>query len=134
MGDVIEVSYTGDLLAHRRCPRAWCYEKYAGFYPYEQIQAMEGRLVHHAMEWLARRYRETQKHPTVEEFNDQLERFFRVLWSRGLRTAFTTKAETLKRVENNLFRGGKLGPIVRAVVEGALHTEYEIRAVKKLIE
>src|SRR5689334_21543080 len=25
--DVIEVSYTGDLLAHRRCARAWAYEK-----------------------------------------------------------------------------------------------------------
>jgi hypothetical protein len=31
MSDVIEVSYTGDLLAHRRCARAWAYEKYAGF-------------------------------------------------------------------------------------------------------
>ena len=49
--DVVEVSYTGDLLAHRRCPRSWVYEQHAGFHPYEQIQAMEGRLVHHAMEW-----------------------------------------------------------------------------------
>ena len=40
MHDVIEVSYTGDLLGHRRCPRAWCYEKQAGFHPYEQVQAM----------------------------------------------------------------------------------------------
>ena len=47
MNDVIEVSYTGDLLAHRRCPRAWAYEKHAGFVPYEQVQAMEGRLLHH---------------------------------------------------------------------------------------
>ena len=44
MRDVMEVSYTGDLLGHRRCPRAWCYERQAGFYPYEQVQAMEGRL------------------------------------------------------------------------------------------
>lgn len=41
MSDVIEVSYTGDLLAHRRCARSWAYEKYTGFQPYEQVQAME---------------------------------------------------------------------------------------------
>src|SRR5262249_50834712 len=58
----------------------------------------------------------------------------RVLWSRGFRTAFSSKAETLQRVEDNLFRGGKLDPIVKAAVEGAIHTEYEIRAVKKLID
>ena len=52
MTEAIEVSYTGDLLAHRRCARAWCFEKQAGFQPYEAVQAMEGRLVHHAMEWL----------------------------------------------------------------------------------
>jgi len=67
MTDVLEVSYTGDILAHRRCRRSWCYEKYAGFYPYEQVQAMEGRLVHHAMEWLALRFRETSKHPTAAD-------------------------------------------------------------------
>jgi len=114
MGDVIEVSYTGDLLAHRRCPRSWCYEKYAGFYPYEQVQAMEGRLIHHAMEWLSRTFRERKKHPNVTEFHDQLERFYRVLWSRGFRTAFSTKAEVLDRVEKNLFPGGKLDAIVKS--------------------
>jgi hypothetical protein len=134
MGDVIEVSYTGDLLAHRRCPRSWCYEKYAGFYPYEQVQAMEGRLIHHAMDWLARRYRETKNHPSATDLRDQLERFYRVLWSRGFRTAFSTKADVLDRVKNNLFPNGKLDPTVRSAVEGAVHTEYEIRAVKKLIE
>lgn len=134
MTDVIEVSYTGDLLAHRRCPRSWCYEKYAGFYPYEQVQAMEGRLIHHAMEWLARQYREAKKHPSAPELRDQLERYFRVLWSRGFRTAFSNKKDTLDRVEGNLFPRGKLDPTVKSAVEGALHTEYEIRAVKKLIE
>ena len=59
MSDVIEVSYTGDLLAHRRCRRAWSYEKRAGFHPYEVVQAMEGRLVHHGMEWLTRQHQET---------------------------------------------------------------------------
>src|SRR5262249_11910959 len=39
MNTVIEISYTGDLLAHRRCARAWAYQKYAGFHPYEQVQA-----------------------------------------------------------------------------------------------
>lgn len=134
MSDVLEVSYTGDVLAHRRCPRSWCYEKYAGFYPYEQVQAMEGRLIHHSMEWLARRFRETKKHPSATEFRDQLERYFRVLWSRGFRTAFSTKAATLDRVEITLFPGGKLDATVKTVVEGALHTEYEIRAVHKLIK
>ena len=58
--EVIEVSYTGDLLAHRRCPRAWAYEKHVGFAPYEQVQAMEGRLLHHAMEWMTRKYEDDQ--------------------------------------------------------------------------
>jgi hypothetical protein len=34
------------------------YEKRAGFHPYEVVQAMEGRLVHHAMEWLTRQHQE----------------------------------------------------------------------------
>lgn len=134
MSNVIEVSYTGDLLAHRRCPRSWCYEKHAGFYPYEQVQAMEGRLIHHAMEWLARRYREVGQHPSLVELHDQLERYFRILWSRGFRTAFSTKADTLARVERNLFPGGKLDSTVRTAIEGAVHTEYEVRAVKHLVE
>jgi hypothetical protein len=134
MSDVIEVSYTGDLLAHRRCPRSWCYEKYTGFYPYEQVQAMEGRLIHHAMEWLARRYRETGKHPSSTDLQDQLERYFRILWSRGFRTAFSSKAETLERVGRNLFPSGKLDRTVRTAIEGAVHTEYEVRAVKHLVK
>jgi hypothetical protein len=134
MSDVIEVSYTGDLLAHRRCPRAWAYEHYAQFYPYEQVQAMEGRLVHHAMEWLARQYRQNRKHPQVNEFRLQLEHRFRVLWARGVKTAFVSKAETLNRVQANLYPSGKLDPIVRTAVEGALHTEYELRTVRKLIK
>jgi hypothetical protein len=84
--DVIEVSYTGDLLAHRRCPRSWAYEKYAGFHPYERVQAMERRLVHHAMEWLTRRYVENRNHALVAELREQLEKHFRVLWARGIRT------------------------------------------------
>ena len=126
MNDVIEVSYTGDLLAHRRCPRAWAYENYAQFQPYEQVQAMEGRLVHHAMEWLAREYRQIGKHPSVTEFRKQLEHHFHVLWTRGIKTAFVSKATTLNRVQDNLFPSGKLDPIVRTAVEGALHTEYEL--------
>src|SRR5579863_1014566 len=126
MNDVIEVSYTGDLLAHRRCARAWVYEKYAQFQPYEQVQAMEGRLVHHAMEWLARFYAENEKHPGLSEFRKQLEHHFRVLWARGLRTTFVSKEDTLNRVQANLFPSGKMDHIVRTVVEGALHTEYEL--------
>ena len=132
--DVVEVSYTGDLLAHRRCPRSWAYEKYAGFHPYEQIQAMEGRLVHHAMEWLARKYADKKNHATADELREQLEKYFRILWARGIRTAFTSKQETLDRVMNNLFPAGSLHQTVRVAIEGAQHTEYELRTVRKLVK
>jgi hypothetical protein len=136
MTDVIEVSYTGDLLAHRRCARAWAYEKRAGFQPYEVVQAMEGRLVHHAMEWLTRQYQETlsrRRHVTGEELRQQLDRYFRVLWARGIRTTFESKQTTLDRVVANLFPRDQIDPVVKAVVEGAVHTEYELRAVKKVL-
>lgn len=134
MSDIIEVSYTGDLLAHRRCRRAWAYEKRAGFHPYEVVQAMEGRLVHHAMEWLTRQYQELLgRHATAEELRAQMEHYFRVLWARGIRTAFASKKETIDRVVGNLYPSGKLDPIVKAVIEGAQHTEYELRAVKKVL-
>lgn len=136
MTDVIEVSYTGDLLAHRRCARAWAYEKRAGFQPYEVVQAMEGRLVHHAMEWLTRQYQEAlgrHRHVTDEELRRQLDRYFKVLWARGIRTTFESKNATLDRVIENLFPRGQIDPVVKAVVEGAVHTEYELRAVKKVL-
>lgn len=134
MSDVIEVSYTGDLLAHRRCRRAWAYEKRAGFHPYEVVQAMEGRLVHHAMEWLTRQYQEVLgRHATADELRTQMEHYFRVLWARGIRTAFASKQETIDRVVGNLYPAGKLDPVVKAVIEGAQHTEYELRAVKKVL-
>lgn len=136
MTDVIEVSYTGDLLAHRRCGRAWAYEKRAGFQPYEVVQAMEGRLVHHAMQWLTRQYQEEldrRRHVTGEELRKQLDRYFKVLWARGIRTLFVSKEETLNRVVENLFPKGQIDPVVKAVIEGAVHTEYELRAVKKVL-
>lgn len=136
MNDVIEVSYTGDLLAHRRCPRAWVYEKYAGFHPYEQVQAMEGRLLHHAMEWLTNFRRKEQRHANRNELEGQLNHYFRVLWARGVRTAFTNKQNTLARVLNNLFPqqdGRVMHPTVKAAIEGAQHTEYELRTVRKLM-
>jgi len=134
MRDVIEVSYTGDLLAHRRCARAWVYEKHVGLHPYEQVQAMEGRLVHHAMEWMARRYLEDGRHVANDDLKVQLEKQFKVLWARGFRTSFSSKAETLNRIVNNLYCKSDLDPTVRAVVEGAQHSEYELRTVRKLIE
>jgi hypothetical protein len=141
VNDVIEVSYTGDLLAHRRCARAWAYEKYAGFQPYEQVQAMEGRLIHHAMEWLAKFRRTRKQHATRDELQAQLEYYFKVLWARGVRTAFTTKAKTIDRVLDHLFPpsrpgqpGTRMHPTVRAAIEGAQHTEYELRTVRKLVE
>ena len=134
MNDVIELSYTGDLLAHRRCARAWAYEKHAGFNPYEQVQAMEGRLVHHAMEWLTRRYAEQRKHAALSELRAQLEHHFRVLWARGVRTAFESKQATLDRICDNLFPDKRMHPTIKAVVEGARHSEYELRAVRKLVK
>ncbi|HXJ23749.1 MAG TPA: PD-(D/E)XK nuclease family protein [Polyangia bacterium] len=136
MADVIEVSYTGDLLAHRRCARAWAYGKQAGFYPYEQVQAMEGRLVHHAMEWLTRQYVEVhqrKRHATPTELEEQLLRYFRVLWARGIRTSFESKEDVLKRVKNNLFPSSRMNAVVKVAIEGAMHTEYELRSVRKLM-
>lgn len=131
--DVIEVSYTGDILAHRRCRRAWAYEKRAGFYPYEVVQAMEGRLVHHAMEWLTSQYGETGRHASRHDLELQLEHYFRVLWARGIRTAFVAKAKTIKRVVDNLYPTGQIDSVVRTVVEGARHTEYELRSVREVL-
>jgi hypothetical protein len=136
MTNVIEVSYTGDLLAHRRCPRAWAYEKYAGFHPYEQVQAMEGRLVHHAMEWLTKFRTSQGRHANRQELDEQLQHYFRVLWARGIRTAFANKSETINRVLDNLFplaEGKAIHSTVRSAIEGAQHTEYELRTVRKLI-
>ena len=132
MRDVMEVSYTGDLLGHRRCPRAWCYERQAGFYPYEQVQAMEGRLIHHAMEWLTRIYSETGQHATRVALEKQLATYFKVLWARGIRTTFEAKSVMINRVLTNLYPNA-VHPTVKAAIEGAQHTEYELRAVKKLI-
>jgi PD-(D/E)XK nuclease superfamily len=134
MSDVIEVSYTGDLLAHRRCPRAWAYEKHAGFVPYEQVQAMEGRLLHHAMEWMSRRYREDHKLVPREEVLQQLEYFYRVLRSRGITTSFASRTQVLERIIGNLFRGQRLREPVAAAVRGAEHTEYELRSVRKVLK
>ncbi|WP_075335878.1 PD-(D/E)XK nuclease family protein [Archangium gephyra] len=133
MRDVIEVSYTGDLLAHRRCPRSWAYQKHAGLRPYEQVQAMEGRLIHHAMEWMTAFFKQQHRHSTESECRTQLERYFRVLWARGIRTRFESKANTLERVLGNLFPGHYMHPTAKAAIEGAVHSEYEIRAIRQLV-
>jgi DNA helicase-2/ATP-dependent DNA helicase PcrA len=134
MSDVIEVSYTGDLLAHRRCPRAWAYEKHAGFVPYEQVQAMEGRLLHHGMEWLSRRYATDSELATRDELKAQLEHFYRVLRSRGITTAFASRDKVLERILNNLYESpAKMRRPVSAVIRGAQHTEYQLRSVKKVL-
>lgn len=132
--DVLEISYTGDILAHRRCPRAWSYEKLAGFHPYEQIQAMEGRLIHHAMEWLSNERRAHGTIPSADALREKLLQYYRVLYARGVRTKFTSKGETIDRIIGNLFPAGKPHPIVVTAIEGAQHIEYEIRTVRKLVE
>lgn len=132
--DVLEISYTGDILAHRRCPRAWSYEKLAGFHPYEQVQAMEGRLIHHAMEWLHNFRRSTGSLPSRDQLEDKLLQHYRVLFSRGIKTKFATKKDLIERVLGNLYHGDAPHPIVAIAIEGAQHAEYEIRTVRKLIE
>ena len=132
MSDVIEVSYTGDLLAHRRCPRAWAYEKHIGMHPYEQVQAMEGHLIHHAMEWLTKQHRKSGAHASREALKSQLEQYFRVLWGRGIRTTFRSRDEVITAVADHLYPDGQPLPEVVAVVEGALHEEYPLRSVRQV--
>lgn len=76
MSEILAVSYTGDLLAHRRCPRSWAYSKLAGFHPYEQAQALEGSLIHHTMEWLVDYFRANNAYPSVAAVRTQLETRF----------------------------------------------------------
>lgn len=133
MNEVLAVSYTGDILAHRRCPRAWAYSKQAGFQSYEQAQALEGRLIHHSMEWLVDKFHESGTVPSIDSMRSQLEYRFSVLWARGLKTAFSSKEETVKRVLENLYPDRVIHPTVRVAIEGASHTEYELRAVRKII-
>jgi DNA helicase II / ATP-dependent DNA helicase PcrA len=137
LNEVIEVSYTGDLLAHRRCPRAWAYEKHVGFSPYEQVQAMEGRLLHHAMEWLCRRYEAESELAPRGVLAEQLEHYYAVLRARGITTAFTSREKVLKRILENLYMADSedaaLKKPVAAVVRGAQHTEYQLRSVKKVV-
>lgn len=134
MTDLIEVSYTGDLLAHRRCARAWAYEKHIGMHPYEQVQAMEGFLIHHAMQWLTDRHRETGRHASRRALTEQLERYFLVLYARGIRTTFASKKDTISRVVDHLYRrdSDQPHPEVEAAVEGAQHEEYPLRTVRRV--
>jgi len=133
--DLIEVSYTGDLLAHRRCARAWAYEKHVGIHPYEQVQAMEGFMVHHAMHWLTDRHRKNGRHATPQELTNQLNNYFLVLWARGIRTTFASKKDTVERVVGHLYQPdtGRPQPEVKAAVEGAQHEEYPLRSVRKVV-
>jgi hypothetical protein len=133
MNDVIEVSYTGDLLAHRRCPRAWAYEKHVGMHPYEQVQAMEGYLIHHAMEWLTKQHRESGVHASREALEDQLHQYFGVLWGRGIKTTFRSRDEVITDVADHLYPDGQPLPEVVAVVEGAQHEEYPLRSVRHVL-
>jgi hypothetical protein len=146
MSDVVEVSYTGDILAHRRCPRAWAYHRHVGLHPYEQVQAMEGMLAHHSMEWLTGFYRKNGHHANAKELSDQLISRYGVLRSRGVRSEFVKKTVIVSRVVSILFplatpaslpegtfdASALLDEVVRACVEGALHTEYEIKSVQTL--
>ena len=92
MSDVYQVSYTGDILGHRRCPRAWLYERHVGLRPYEQVQAMEGNLAHFAMEWLTKHYRKHGTYPKATELEQEMLKRFSVLRSRGIRSEFAKKA------------------------------------------
>lgn len=129
----MEVSFTGDILSHGRCRRSWAYESHAGFNPYEQTQAMEGRLLHHAMEWLGRRLQADGVHATRSECASQLERIFRSLYAQGIRSAFRSKADLIGDVVGRLYDGDVPNSVVQTVLEGARHIEYEMRTVRQVV-
>jgi hypothetical protein len=95
---------------------------------------MEGRLIHHAMEWLSTERQRIGSIPSCEALREQLGLHYRVLYARGVRTAFTSKNDTLERVLHNIYPDGTLHPIVASAIEGAQHVEYEIRTVRKVVE
>jgi hypothetical protein len=147
MSDVYQVSYTGDILGHRRCPRAWLYERHVGLRPYEQVQAMEGNLAHFAMEWLTKHYRKHGTYPKATELEQEMLKRFSVLRSRGIRSEFAKKAEVVARVIEVVYpksvsfpkgaapvivETGGIDPIVAKCISCALHTEYEIKHVRAL--
>jgi hypothetical protein len=147
MTDVQEVSYTGDILAHRRCPRAWLYERHVGLQSYEQVQAMEGNLTHFAMEWLTKYYRKHGSHPNAKQLEDELLKRYSVLRSRGIRSEFAKKVVVVARVVQVIFPNsvilpddapptvsdtGAMDPIVEKCIIHAIHTEYEIKVVRPL--
>jgi hypothetical protein len=94
---------------------------------------MRGRLIHHAMEWLASRFARDGAHASHDQLRSQLADHFRVLYARGIRTAFESKDETLDGVAADLFPGEIMHPTVKVAVEGATHTEYELRTVRKIL-
>lgn len=94
---------------------------------------MEGYLIHHAMEWLTKQYRETGVHASRGELKDQLHRYFRVLWARGIRTTFRSRDNVISGVLDHLYPEGQPLPEVVAVVEGALHEEYPLRSVRHVV-
>lgn len=147
MSDVYEVSYTGDILAHRRCPRAWLYERHVGLRPYEQVQAMEGNLAHFAMEWLTKYYRKHGTYPKATDLGQEMVKRYSVLRSRGIRSEFAKKVEVVARVVEVAYPDsvsfpaglapvivgtGDIDPIVAKCISCALHTEYEIKHVRGL--
>ena len=79
------------------------------------------------------RYRQTGGVPDLNVMRAQLEYRFKVLWARGLKTAFASKQETIGRVLDNIYPSGAIHPTVRVAIEGASHTEYELRAVRKIV-
>ena len=147
MSGVIGVSYTGDILGHRRCPRAWLYERHVGLRPYEQVQAMEGNLAHFAMEWLTKQYRANGAYPTAKQLETEMLKRYSVLRSRGIRSEFGKKGEIVARVVEVPFpdsvshpkdqapvitETGDIDPIVAKCISCAQHTEYEIKHVRDL--
>ena len=83
---------------------------------------------------MTRRHREDRNHVTRTDLRSQLEQQFRVLWARGFRTSFSSKTETLDRVAEHLFPKGTMDRVVRIVIEGAQHNQYQLRTVRKLVQ
>jgi hypothetical protein len=65
---------------------------------------------------------------------EQLEHFYRVLRSRGITTAFSSRDEVLGRILDNLYEDeDTMHRPVSAVIRGAVHNEYPLRSVRKVL-
>src|SRR5207248_11010447 len=77
--------------------------------------------------------RTPNRHVAESELRTQLAHYFKVLWAKGIRTSFESRDDLLARIIGNIFPRRIMHRTVKAVIEGALHSEYELRTVKKIL-